>query len=144
MQHHLDEVPGAGRHRPDRAHIGRVGEADPCLRSDDELVDLVHDELRAKLGVTSQPPTMARADRWPEAIPQYDVGHKDRVALIKARLTRLPGLAVAGATYRGIGIPDCISSGDEAAEAVLAPSRHHRRAGGLTPGRASAVLTGGG
>ena len=102
-----------------RAHIGRVGEADPCLRSDDELVDLVHDELRAKLGVTSRP-TMARVYRWPEAIPQYDVGHKDRVALIKARLTRLPGLAVAGATYRGIGIPDCISSGDEAAEAVLA------------------------
>jgi oxygen-dependent protoporphyrinogen oxidase len=65
-------------------------------------------------------PTLSRVYRWQEAIPQYDVGHKDRVALIKARLTRLPGLAVAGATYRGIGIPDCISSGDEAAEAVLA------------------------
>ena len=102
-----------------RAHVGRVGEADPCALSDGELVEMVHRELAAKLGV-SAPPTMTRVYRWPQAIPQYNVGHKDRVALIRARLTRLPGLAVAGATYRGIGIPDCISSGDEAAEAVLA------------------------
>jgi len=102
-----------------RAHVGRVGEADPCALSDDDLVSVVHAELTEKLGVTSRP-TLSRVYRWPEAIPQYNVGHKDRVALIRARLTRLPGLAVAGATYRGIGIPDCISSGDEAAEAVLA------------------------
>lgn len=102
-----------------RAHVGRVGESDPCALSDDDLVNLVHTELTATLGVTSRP-TLSRVYRWQEAIPQYNLGHKDRVALIKARLTRLPGLAVAGATYRGIGIPDCISSGDEAAEAVLA------------------------
>lgn len=101
-----------------RAHVGRVGEADPCPLSDDELVALVHGELTTTLGVT-QPPTMSRVYRWPEAIPQYDVGHRERVALIRARIARLPGLAVAGATYRGVGIPDCISSGDEAAEAIL-------------------------
>ncbi len=100
-----------------RAHIGRVGEQDPTQYDDAHLVQMVQRELHHTLGVTAAP-TIARVYRWPNAIPQYEIGHQARVARIRARVATLPGLAVAGATYRGVGIPDCISSGDEAADAI--------------------------
>jgi oxygen-dependent protoporphyrinogen oxidase len=53
-------------------------------------------------------------------MPQYDVGHLDRVAAIDRRLAELPGLRLAGAAYRGVGIADCVRSGEESAETVLA------------------------
>lgn len=102
-----------------RAHIGRVGEQDPTQLDDAHLVQIVQRELNHTLGVTASP-TIARTYRWPHAIPQYDIGHQSRVARIRERVAALPGLAVAGATYRGVGIPDCISSGDEAADAIRA------------------------
>ena len=67
--------------------------------------------------------------RWPGAFPQYDVGHLDRVADIERSLSRWPGLAVAGAAYRGVGIPACIASGYHAASAVLG---RHSAAGTVT------------
>lgn len=102
-----------------RAHVGRVGGANPADWEDLELVGLVHRELTATLGVAG-PPTLHRVFRWPDAIPQYDIGHRDRVAAVRRRVGAWPALAVAGAMVRGVGIPDCISSGDEAAEAILA------------------------
>jgi oxygen-dependent protoporphyrinogen oxidase len=51
-------------------------------------------------------------------MPQYELGHLERVARVEVALERHPGLAVAGAAYRGVGVPDCIRSGEEAAESV--------------------------
>ena len=57
--------------------------------------------------------------RWPRAFPQYEVGHLERVARIRAVVARQPGLAVAGASYGGVGIPACIGQGRRAARDVL-------------------------
>jgi len=63
---------------------------------------------------------LARTFIWPDAMPQYNVGHPARVQRIMAGLERWPGLALAGNAYHGIGIPDCIHSGELAAERILA------------------------
>ena len=65
-------------------------------------------------------PVVARVHRWPRGMPQYVLGSLDRLAVIERRLAEHPGLAVAGAAYRGVGIPDCIASGEQAAEKVAA------------------------
>lgn len=101
-----------------RAFIGRAGQGDVLRGSDDDLVGLVREELRAVLGITA-PPMMRRVFRWPDAMPQYTLGHLDRLATIERRLAAHPGLFVAGNAYRGIGIPDCIQSGESAAERML-------------------------
>ena len=60
--------------------------------------------------------------RWPRGMPQYVLGHPERLERIDAAVARHPGLALAGAAYRGVGIPDCIHSGEEAARRSPAPS----------------------
>ncbi len=97
------------------------GALDPGLleRDDAALVALARGELAARLGIDAAP-SLTRVWRHPRAMPQYDVGHLGRVAAIEARLDALPGLAVAGAAYRGVGIADCVRSGEAAAER-LAP-----------------------
>lgn len=97
-----------------RAFIGRAGQEGVLERSDDELLELVRDELRTVLGVTAMP-LLHRVFRWPKAMPQYTLGHLGRLAVIERRLTQHAGLFVAGNGYRGIGIPDCIASGETAA-----------------------------
>lgn len=101
-----------------RAFIGRAGQEDILDRSDDELLTLVRDELRAVLGITA-PPMLHRIFRWPKTMPQYTLGHLDRLRGIEQRLAHHPGLFVAGNGYRGIGIPDCIASGEQAAQNAL-------------------------
>jgi oxygen-dependent protoporphyrinogen oxidase len=93
---------------PDRAA------ADPAL-----LEETARRELRDMLGVAA-PPLLARVHAWPGAMPQYTVGHLDRVTAVEARLRALPGLALAGNGLYGIGIPDCVCSGERAAEALAA------------------------
>jgi oxygen-dependent protoporphyrinogen oxidase len=101
-----------------RAFIGRAGDDDVLNRTDEELLQLVRAELRDVLGITAEP-LLHRIFRWPQAMPQYTIGHLDRVAVIDRRLTEHPGLYVAGNAYRGIGLPDCIASGETAATAAL-------------------------
>jgi len=100
-----------------RASVGRWGQ-DPLGLTDDELVERVRTELAAAMGVTAAP-TAATVVRWKEAFPQYTVGHLDRVARIEAGVARLPGLALAGAALRGIGVPACIEQGRQAASRAL-------------------------
>jgi protoporphyrinogen/coproporphyrinogen III oxidase len=100
-----------------RAFIGRAGE-EAIDRTDTELLNLVREELRRTLGITA-PPMLHRIFRWPQAMPQYTLGHLDRLAAIERRLAEHPGLLVAGNAYRGIGIPDCIASGEAAAETAM-------------------------
>jgi oxygen-dependent protoporphyrinogen oxidase len=101
-----------------RVFVGRAGQDEVVEGTDAELLQLVRDELRRTLGITA-PPILHRIFRWPKAMPQYTLGHLERLAVIEERLAAHPGLFVAGNAYRGIGLPDCIASGEAAAEAAL-------------------------
>ncbi len=121
-----------------RASVGRLGDERFAALGDDALVAQVTEEVGTILG-TSDRPLEAMVTRWPDAFPQYRVHHLLRVAAIEAATRRLPALALAGRTYRGVGIPACIASGRDAARAVLDalsdPQRPERPAATLTGGR---------
>ena len=85
---------------------------------DDELVRLARVELRQTMGITSDP-VLTCVFRWQEAMPQYTLEHPARVEQIEKRCAGLEGLYLAGASYRGVGIPDCIESGSRAAQAAM-------------------------
>ena len=99
-----------------RVYAGRFGGRDVTTDSDERLVALARGEL-GFLGVTAEP-LLSVVHRWPLGMPQYVLGHVARVERIETALMSHPGLAVAGAAYRGVGIPDCIASGEAAAESV--------------------------
>jgi oxygen-dependent protoporphyrinogen oxidase len=103
-----------------RVYAGRYGGRDVMADTDYELVALAREELRL-LGITATP-KRAWIHRWPGGMPQYVLGHPERVARIEAALERHPGLALAGAAYRGVGIPDCIASGEQAARSLARDS----------------------
>lgn len=102
-----------------RASVGRAGESDDLRRDDDDLVAAVHADLR-DIGGLSVPPVLSRVTRWGGALPQYAVGHLDRIDRIERAVAAVPGLASCGAAYRGIGIPACIDSGERAAARIVA------------------------
>jgi oxygen-dependent protoporphyrinogen oxidase len=87
--------------------------------SNDEILSLVRAELGQILELRAEP-LFARVYRWKAAMAQYNVGHLERVDRIDRLRKQLPGLALAGNGYRGIGVPDCIRSGEEAVNQVLA------------------------
>jgi len=85
--------------------------------NDEEMLETVYRELRDLLKLTAQP-IFARVYRWRGAMAQYEPGHLARVAEIEKRVSEIPGLALAGNAYHGIGVPDCIRSGREAAHRI--------------------------
>jgi oxygen-dependent protoporphyrinogen oxidase len=108
---------------PGRAPLGHAllrgflgGGRDPLRldRTDAELIDTARAELSELLGISGEP-LFARLYRWPRQSPQYEVGHRQRVASIDTRLAALPGIFVTGSGFRAIGIPDCIADGREIA-----------------------------
>jgi oxygen-dependent protoporphyrinogen oxidase len=101
-----------------RVFIGRAGREEQALASEGSLIDVARREIAATMGIEATP-HLARVFRWPEAMPQYNVGHLDLLDQIERRRERWPGLYLAGAAYRGIGIPDCIRSGEKAAEEAV-------------------------
>lgn len=103
-----------------RVFIGRAGQQDQIARDETSLLEIAREELRLTLGISAQP-VLKRVYRWEEAMPQYNLGHPERLARITTLLEDFPGLAVAGNGYQGIGIPDCIHSGELAAEHILTP-----------------------
>ena len=105
-----------------RASLGRAGEQQALQRADAELVALVRRELAQITGLTAEP-VDSHVQRWGGALPQYAVGHLQRVARIRADVRRVAGLAVCGASYDGVGIPACIGSAHIAADRVLAGLR---------------------
>src|SRR5262249_52148260 len=109
---------GAGRPVLVRASLGRHGEEAVLQRSDTELAELALADLRALSGVALAQPLAAQVTRWGGGLPQYGVGHADRVAALRAALPAR--LAVAGAAYDGVGIAACVRSGQAAADAVWA------------------------
>jgi oxygen-dependent protoporphyrinogen oxidase len=108
-----------------RASLGRLGEAAVLQREDADLVALARRDLRTMLGIDAEP-VDAVVTRWGGGLPQYGVGHVDRIARIRAEVGRVPGLAVCGAAFDGVGIPACIASA-RAAVAKIAPTSSGRR-----------------
>jgi oxygen-dependent protoporphyrinogen oxidase len=86
--------------------------------SDEQVIGIVRTELQQILGVHAEP-LFARVYKWKSAMAQYGVGHLERLDRIERLRQQLPGLALAGNAYRGIGVPDCVRSGQEAARLLL-------------------------
>lgn len=108
-----------------RGSVGRFGDERVLHRDDADLADLVAAELGALLG-TGQRPVELRVTRWGGALPQYALGHVDRVRRIRQAVDAVPGLAVCGAAYDGVGIPACIRTAAQAAARIhdhLTPER---------------------
>jgi oxygen-dependent protoporphyrinogen oxidase len=101
-----------------RASLGRVGEEAALQRPDEELIRLAVADLQEALGRPLGRLVDTHVQRWGGALPQYDVGHVERVERARAAVAALPGLGLAGAAYEGVGIPACIASGRAAAGAV--------------------------
>lgn len=101
-----------------RASVGRAREEADLQRPDEELVRLAVREVSEAIGRPLSPLLGAHVQRWGGGLPQYAVGHRARVARVRACVAELPGLEVAGAAYDGVGIPACVASGRAAAAAV--------------------------
>jgi oxygen-dependent protoporphyrinogen oxidase len=101
-----------------RCSVGRSGDVAVLQRDDADLADLAAAELAESIGLTAQP-VAHRVTRWGGGLPQYNVGHLDRVARIRAAVAAQPGLAVAGAAYDGVGIPACVATARQAAGQVI-------------------------
>jgi oxygen-dependent protoporphyrinogen oxidase len=99
-----------------RVFVGRAGQDIPW--NDNDLLELAKEEIALTLGITAEP-ILSRVFMWDKAMPQYNLGHPEKLKQIDSALEKYPGLALAGNGYRGIGIPDCIRSGELAVEKIL-------------------------
>ncbi|WP_405589055.1 protoporphyrinogen oxidase [Streptomyces sp. NBC_01190] len=102
-----------------RTSIGRHGSDADLAWDDTDLVRLSREDLGEAVGLRAAP-VAARVTRWDGGLPQYTVGHLDRVARIREQVGKLPGLALCGALYDGVGVAACVGGGRRAAAAVLA------------------------
>ncbi|HEX5951422.1 MAG TPA: protoporphyrinogen oxidase [Actinomycetota bacterium] len=109
--------PALGTRAVVRCFIGAWGMEESLALPDDELIERVDDQI-AEIFDLSARPEAVEVVRWPVAMPQYEVGHLDRVARIEAAIP--PATFVVGQAYRGAGIPDCVRQANETAERVLA------------------------
>lgn len=111
-----------------RGFVGGALQPELARLSEDQLLARVQTDLRDLLGI-ERPPLFAEVATWDRSMPQYHLGHLERVQRIQERLASLPGLALAGNAYSGPGIPDCIRSGEQAAEELVARTIDARRPG---------------
>lgn len=109
-----------------RASVGRHGEERDLQRADEDLVAVVRAELQQAVGPAGAL-VDSRVVRWGGGLPQYAVGHRHRVRRVRAAVAGLPGLAVAGAAYDGVGVPACARSGREAALVLMQQDGGHDR-----------------
>jgi oxygen-dependent protoporphyrinogen oxidase len=101
-----------------RCFTGRAGDQAALALDDAALARALLAELGPLLGVTGAP-VLTRVYRWEASMPQYTMGHLERVAALRRALGATPGIVVAGGGYDGVGIPDCIRQGREAAAQAL-------------------------
>lgn len=101
-----------------RCSLGRFGEEHLLERDDADLVSLASGELADATGVRGAP-VATRVSRWHDALPQYTVGHGERVRRIREAVAALPGLAVCGALYDGVGVGVCMASARQATDQIL-------------------------
>jgi oxygen-dependent protoporphyrinogen oxidase len=102
-----------------RCFLGGTRHESALQLSGEEIVRIVREDLRQILGLADQP-LFTRIYKWKSAMAQYNVGHLERLDRIESLREQYPGLALAGNGYRGIGVPDCVRSGMEAAAQALA------------------------
>ncbi len=100
-----------------RCFFGGTGDEAILKESDESMVTIAREELRRILGLTAAP-LFTRVSRWPKSMAQYTVGHGARMKEIKARAAAIPGLQLAGNAYDGIGLPDCVRTGRQAAKNI--------------------------
>jgi len=101
-----------------RSFVGGALDPDILELSDTDITKKIEKELHSILGITVRP-LFSILQRYPRAMPQYKIGHLDTVERIENRVKELPGLEIAGIAYRGVGIPDCVHSGEMAAESLV-------------------------
>jgi len=106
-----------------RAFVGGALQPETFELEEDEMIRRVRHDLRELLGIET-PPLFAQVAKWPNSMPQYHVGHLERLKRIEKLVYALPGLALAGNAYTGPGIPDCIRNGETAADSLARPSRN--------------------
>lgn len=101
-----------------RAFVG--GHRDEALAEQDEdaIIEMVRDEFAGIFGISAEP-MLTAVYRWPKGNPQFDVGHLDRVAAMERMVKTLPGMHLAGSSYHGVGIPDCIRSALRAVDQII-------------------------
>jgi len=102
-----------------RCFLGGARDEQILQSSEKEILEIVRSELRQIINLNAEP-LFARVYKWKSAMAQYSVGHLERLQRIEALRQKLPGLALAGNGYNGIGVPDCVRSGTEAAGKILA------------------------
>jgi oxygen-dependent protoporphyrinogen oxidase len=117
-----------------RVSIGRAGDPIALQRDDAELIALARHELRPLLGITAEP-IDALVTRWGGGLPQYAVGHVERIARIRESIAPLAGLALCGAAFDGVGIPACIGAAQRAAAEVVAALDARQAGAGPVGGR---------
>ena len=106
-----------------RVFLGGALQQEMMALDDSELLAAASEEFAALLGVKAVA-TLSYVRRWPRSMPQYAVGHLERVAAIERETARLYRFALAGAFLRGVGIPDCVQAGESAAEAIFSDFQH--------------------
>ena len=109
--------PAFGSRAVVRCYMGGVGDEDVLDAADQDLVDACERHLSAVLDFPTRPQASSVV-RWLRAMPQYEVGHVERVERIRRNLP--PGIFVVGSAYDGVGVPDCVRAAGETAEQVLA------------------------
>ena len=107
-----------------RAMVGRAGDERAASLDDATLIRRVHAELAEAMGLSAEP-LHTHLQRWPRALPQYTVGHQERLNRLDVALAKVPGLHVTGAAYRGAGVAGCIAQAKETAALTLASLDGH-------------------
>lgn len=108
-----------------RLYGGRYGEEGLLDSSDEEIESLARTEVAQSLAITASP-VLVRVARWRRALPQYNLGYPALLDTVEERVSELDGIFLAGAAFRGVGIPDCIDSGRSAAHAAIEYITHGR------------------
>ncbi|MFC4559173.1 protoporphyrinogen oxidase [Virgibacillus kekensis] len=102
-----------------RCYVGRPSDQSVVDLSDEEITEIVLRDLNKTMNITEKP-EFSVITRWKNAMPQYTVGHKERIARVRNSADReLPGVFLTGSSYEGIGVPDCIDQGEKAVADVL-------------------------
>lgn len=103
-----------------RAYVGKPVDQEVVQLSDDEIIGIVLSDLRKTMRITKEP-ELALVTRWKGIMPQYTVGHKARIQRVRRQLKeQLPGTFIAGSSYEGVGVPDCIGQAERVVEQTLA------------------------
>ena len=101
-----------------RCFIGGSHNEKLVFLNDKDMIEMVKGELRDIMGITSEP-LLTRIYRWEKAMPQYTIGHEERLSILDKKLSEYPGIFLTGSSYRGSGISECIKDGQLTAEFVL-------------------------